>query len=264
VDERWSVFDCGPIGDGGHGHYDQLSVELMAGGHRLVVDPGRYTYAEDGERWRHRFKGTAAHNTVCVDGLDQTPYRGGKPKGPLSQARLFGRWSSAGLDVVRAEVRSPNYDAVHVRTLALVDDDFWIVHDRLRAPSPHSYVARWHLAPAAQDATSLSVIDGSYSSVSLPGGRIVIPAGCGVVDLEDGWVAPTYGVKLPAPVVTVTAAGVNDADLLTVIVPGETEIQATATCREDRVEVVVTRPGSEHVIWWLTDSSVAGREHRSW
>ena len=38
------LMDAGPIGDGGHGHYDQLSVELVAGGRALVVDPGRFTY----------------------------------------------------------------------------------------------------------------------------------------------------------------------------------------------------------------------------
>ena len=81
----------GPLGDGGHGHYDQLAVELYANGQPLVVDPGRYTYAEEPGGWRRWFKGTAAHNTVTVDELDQTPYRRGKPKGPHSQARLVTR-----------------------------------------------------------------------------------------------------------------------------------------------------------------------------
>ncbi|MDT5293449.1 MAG: hypothetical protein QOJ76_329, partial [Acidobacteriota bacterium] len=73
-DARFLIFDCGPLGDGGHGHYDLLNVEIAAGGRALVVDPGRYTYSEHGpENWRRWFKGTAAHNTVCVDGLDQTP-----------------------------------------------------------------------------------------------------------------------------------------------------------------------------------------------
>jgi hypothetical protein len=39
------------------------------------VDPGRYTYSEAGEvNWRVHFRGTAAHNTVCVDGRNQTRY----------------------------------------------------------------------------------------------------------------------------------------------------------------------------------------------
>ena len=45
-DERFLVFGCGPLGDGGHGHYDALAVEAYGHGHPLVVDPGRYTYAE--------------------------------------------------------------------------------------------------------------------------------------------------------------------------------------------------------------------------
>lgn len=263
ADERWCVFDCGPIGDGGHGHYDQLSAEFMADGHQLVVDPGRYTYADDGECWRHRFKGTAAHSTVTVDGLDQTPFRGGKPKGPTSTAQLLDRWTTTGLDVMRGSAQSPSYDALHVRTIALVDDDFWVVHDRLRAPMSHTYVGRWHLAPEAQDSVTLAV-DAVQSAITLPGGRLIIPSGPGSVSLEPGWVSPTYGVKVPAPVVAVTAAGVADADLVTVIVPGRVEVEVAARCRDDRVEVVVRRSGQDVRIWWATDSPVAGRDYRTW
>ena len=46
--DRFLIFDCGPLGDGGHGHYDVLSVEAWAGDRPLVLDPGRYTYAEPG------------------------------------------------------------------------------------------------------------------------------------------------------------------------------------------------------------------------
>ena len=100
ADERWGVFDCGPIGDGGHGHYDQLAVELWADGHAARGRRRRYTYADGDDGWRHWFKGTAAHNTVCVDGLDQGPYRPGKPKGPLSTARLVHRVADGGVDMV--------------------------------------------------------------------------------------------------------------------------------------------------------------------
>ena len=69
------MFDCGPLGEGNHGHLDCLSFELAAHGRSLVVDPGRYTYSEAGEtNWRVHFRGTAAHNTVCVDGRNQTRY----------------------------------------------------------------------------------------------------------------------------------------------------------------------------------------------
>ena len=61
---RYLIFDCGPLGDGGHGHYDALSVEAWAGDRPLVLDPGRFTYAEGEPNLRHWFRGTAAHNTV--------------------------------------------------------------------------------------------------------------------------------------------------------------------------------------------------------
>jgi hypothetical protein len=56
--------------------------------------------------------------------------------------------------------------------------------------------------------------------VTTPHSTLVVPAGFGQVGLEPGWVSPTYGIKHPAPVVSVTANGRADADLLTVITPG--------------------------------------------
>src|SRR5437867_556279 len=43
-DERYLVFDCGPLGRGNHGHLALLRFELSAYGPSLVVDPGRYIY----------------------------------------------------------------------------------------------------------------------------------------------------------------------------------------------------------------------------
>ena len=217
--ERWLVLDAGPLGDGGHGHYDQLSVEAAAAGRLLVVDPGRYTYdADDPAGWRHWFKGTAAHNTVCVDGLDQTPYRPGKParSKPVSTARLVGRWTRPGLDVLRAEVTSPCYDAVHTRTVAFVDGDYWVVHDRLRAPTAHAYAARWHLAPVRGD----GAVELGAGRLSAPGLLLLAPHG--TLRLADGWVSPSYGRKESAPVAVVAATGA-DVDLVTVLLPARAD-----------------------------------------
>ncbi len=226
TDERWSVLDCGPLGDGGHGHYDQLSVELMAQGHPVAVDPGRYTYAEDDSGWRAWFKGTAAHNTVTVDGLDQTPYRRGKPKGPVSIARLLWRHTEPGLDALCGRVVSPQYDAVHTRTLALVDADYWVVHDRLRASSAHDYTAHWHLDRHAEGRVAVRRAHGQ-AVVTTPRSTLVVPDGYGDVGIGPGWVSPAYGVRHAAPVVLVSAGDRADADLVTVLVPGDEVPQVT-------------------------------------
>jgi hypothetical protein len=216
-DERFLIFDCGPLGEGGHGHYDALSVEIACGGGPVAIDPGRYTYAEDVPNMRHWFKGTAAHNTVVVDGLDQIPYRRGKPKAPLSEARFLGRLCAPGVDVLVGEVESPGYDAVHRRRLTFVDGRYWVFEDRLTASRPHRYDLRWHLAPDAHGAARVIRRDGD--AVILGPRAAFVLVGTALPVLEDGWFAPHYGVRVPAPVVSVVADGNASATFLTLVVP---------------------------------------------
>lgn len=214
--ERFLVFDCGPLGDGGHGHYDLLSVEVYAHGRPLIVDPGRYTYSEDGVNLRRWFKGTAAHNTVCVDGLDQTPYRRGRPGKLTASGSLLDRRSEPGLDLLEGQAKSPNYDAVHTRRVLFVGNEYWIVDDELSATNEHRYDLRWHLAPEAWGATELLKIEG-HPVVRAPGLALVFPTNPSV-DLEPGWVSSSYGSKRRAPVVSASTTGSN-ARLITLIAP---------------------------------------------
>jgi hypothetical protein len=246
--ERFLMLDCGPLGAGGHGHYDALSVEIAGGGRSLVVDPGRYTYDErpaagdDPPNPRHWFKGTAAHNTVCVDGVDQTPYRRSKPKGPVAQARLVDRRTAPSFDVLRGEVTSPAYDAVHTRRVAFVAEEYWLVEDRLTAPTAHRYDLRWHLAAEAQGATEVA-----GPAVLAPGLALVFAPGAAPV-LERGWVAPEYGVKRAAPVVRLAAEGAADATFLTLVTPRADGRRAPAlrVVRDDTITVVeVTGTGGD-------------------
>ena len=214
-DERFLIFDCGPIGDGGHGHYDLLSVELAAGGRPLVVDPGRYTYHEGEPNLRHWFKGTAAHNTVCVDGLDQTEYRRGKPKGRVARARFLSRTRAPGLDVLWGEALSPCYDARHARRVLFVAGEYWVFEDLLSAAHPHRYEQRWHLAP---DCLGRVQVDRAAGVVRAPGIALLFSSGVSLA-LEAGWYAPRYGIKLDAPVVSAALAGAGDATFITVAMP---------------------------------------------
>jgi hypothetical protein len=225
ADERWLVLDAGPLGDGGHGHYDALHFEAYAYGHGLVVDPGRYTYSESGPNWRRWFKGTAAHNTVTVDGLDQTPYRRGKPKHDrTARARLLWRHRTdgdgnedSGLDVVRAQVHSPCYDAVHTRDVVFVAGQYWLVVDHLLAATTHDYSSRLHLTARAWGLTTVARREHDLV-VRAPDVDLVFGAG-DVPLIEEGWVAPVYGIKERAPVVAVERRGEAHTDFLVVIWP---------------------------------------------
>ncbi|HEY6824559.1 MAG TPA: alginate lyase family protein [Steroidobacteraceae bacterium] len=66
--------DAAPLGYlaiAAHGHADALSCTLSAAGQQLLIDPGTYCYHTQ-RRWRDYFRGTSAHNTVRVDGQDQS------------------------------------------------------------------------------------------------------------------------------------------------------------------------------------------------
>ena len=72
------VVDAGPLGFlsiAAHGHADCLSMTLSVAGEELLIDPGTYCYHSQRD-WRDYFRGTSAHNTVRIDGLDQSTISG--------------------------------------------------------------------------------------------------------------------------------------------------------------------------------------------
>jgi hypothetical protein len=239
---NYLVFDCGPIGDGGHGHYDLLNIEVAANGRPLIVDPGRFTYAEDESQWRRRFKGTAAHNTVCVDDLDQVSYQRGKPKGPLAQARLLERFNGPGLDMLCGEIRSPAYEATHTRRIFFIAGEYWLIVDSLRGSTPHKYDLRFHLtAEALNHCTRVAggirtpemvllfncpwpPVLGKHAVAGKPAATEGRPNSCSFEPhrqpaLSHEWISPSYGIKQAAPVIGLVSTGQANMDFYTLIAP---------------------------------------------
>jgi len=73
-DEVLIVADAGSIGFlsiAAHGHADALSFTVSTGGREMLIDPGTYSY-HCPMHWREYFRGTSAHNTVRIDGKEQS------------------------------------------------------------------------------------------------------------------------------------------------------------------------------------------------
>ncbi|MBD1223847.1 alginate lyase family protein [Virgibacillus halodenitrificans] len=74
LNDNYLLFDHGSMGqvNKGHGHDDNLHIELMMEGREFLIDGGRYTYCETEER--KYFKCSHRHNTVTVDGHSASDY----------------------------------------------------------------------------------------------------------------------------------------------------------------------------------------------
>ena len=105
---RHLIFDCGPIGDGGHGHYDLLSIDAWAG-RPLVVDPGRvHVRREHAElaplvqrdfRSQHRLCRRSGSDGVPVREAENAPRDRQARHAPGRTRAQRGRWRSAQLAV---------------------------------------------------------------------------------------------------------------------------------------------------------------------
>ena len=75
-DKNYCVISCGPNGQngyGGHCHCDKLSFVLCKEGRDVIVDSGTYVYTSNPE-WRNKFRSTAYHNTIKIDGKEQNRF----------------------------------------------------------------------------------------------------------------------------------------------------------------------------------------------
>lgn len=73
-EEIWCRCDGGPHGFlsiTAHAHADALSVEVRHDGVDVLADPGTYCYHGQPE-WRQYFRSTLGHNTLQLDGADQS------------------------------------------------------------------------------------------------------------------------------------------------------------------------------------------------
>ncbi|MFN7943963.1 MAG: alginate lyase family protein [Blastocatellia bacterium] len=235
-DERYFIFDCGPLGAGNHGHLDLLNFEMAAYGQSLIVDPGRYTYDESGDvNWRVLFRGTVAHNTVLVDQRNQTRYEPGKRKykiaGPRPDYELREFTTRDNFDLLHGIARSHEYNVVHERKVFFQCPDYWIVTDLLRAAEPHRYDLLFHLSASAWGRTTFTSLPDCVLTEAPHLTLAQAAQSDTTVHHEAGFASPAYGVRQTAPVIRYSRRAA-DACFNTVLYPW----------RAEKPEIRVTNP----------------------
>lgn len=209
ANEVLGMVDAGPLGYLGiaaHGHADALQVWLALGGEPVLIDPGTYSYWADKE-WRDYFRGTSAHNTVRIGGVDQS----------LSGGRFM--WTRKAQIASRSVQRGPggrfHLVAEHDGYLRLAGRfhhqrrvtfdplaQSLLVDDVVRGRSPDLVELFWHLAPGWS-----AVLRGNQVQLSKPGQALILRVEAdvpGQLDLLQAqtnpplaWCSSAYNEKEP-------------------------------------------------------------------
>jgi hypothetical protein len=225
ADEVRVLVDAGPLGYlsiAAHGHADALAFTLSVGGHEVLIDPGTYTYQGD-MKWREYFRGTSAHNTLTVDGVNQSQ-SGGRfmwlahgngrcirfEQGDARQALVAEQDGYRRLTDPLTHQREWGYEPTS-KILTVID--------RLSSRGAHEVAWFWHFA----EAVAVSFEPGRVIA-RVPGWRIelVVPDGCGAPVLlrgseqpMGGWISRRFEQRTPACTVSWHARSSGDTSWAT-------------------------------------------------
>lgn len=238
-ESQYLFFDAAPMG-GAHGHADALQFEWYWKRQLMFVDPGRYTY-EEGE-WRYYFKSTAAHNTVVVDGQDQTPYvstqQWGQPHAECELHRRDSRMEYEFMEASHTGYMRLDQPLLHRRWLLMGKQvQLLLVVDWLEGSGRHEVCQRYQLYPGST--VSLSGGDGSpYTSayIQYPKTNIGMHMyweACTAqeerhihVTEKTGWISEIYGSKEETSVISAELTTEGISAIVTVIIPEELKVDA--------------------------------------
>ncbi|MFH9063282.1 alginate lyase family protein [Streptomyces coeruleorubidus] len=216
-EEIWCRCDGGPHGFlsiAAHAHADALSVEVRHDGVDVLADPGTYCYHGQPE-WRQYFRSTLGHNTLQLDGSDQSVSGGPFLWLRHARSRVLAV-DTSGEGVARWCAEHDGYQrSVHRRRVELTAASRELrVVDEVRGPSRDVRLA-FHLGPAvAADLVGNRAVltwirdgEGRSAVLDLPG-QLSWRAHRGETDPPLGWYSAGFGRKEP----TTTLIGTGFAD----------------------------------------------------
>lgn len=222
--------DAGPqgVGRSGHGHADALSLRLTMNGQRWLVDSGSGVYISRDPADRDNFRGTGAHNTVRIDGLDQAvaeePFSWTHIPTTTVEDWVVGKSFTyfAGSHNGYTRLADP---VTHRRHVLKIAGGLWLVRDLALGQAEHELEVLWHFAPDLDvEAVGDGRIEISRAHAVANGDRLSL-----VIPQETVWqtstevsrtlLSPCYGAVQPAPLVRCSARVSLPAELATALIP---------------------------------------------
>ena len=211
ADEFRVTVDCGPLGYNriaGHGHADALSVLVSWGGVPLLVDPGTYCYNAAPE-YRHFFRGTHAHNTLVLDGRDQSDYGASflwlrDVESSITDEPAAARQSVHASHDGYTRLADP---VVHHRRVTLGEGgEPLVIEDWIDCAQPHDVELFWHAALGATltplgTASWRLVAQGREIGLTIEGHELTAEVIEARESPPQGWVSSRFYERSAAPVI---------------------------------------------------------------
>lgn len=225
---RQLVFDVGSLGhlpNAAHEHADALGILVRVGRTLVLADPGTGTYTAS-PAIRNLFRGTAAHNTITVDDLDQADVLDTFKWVNLTRTELLDWSASASLDYVAAyhdgytRLREP---VRHTREVLFVRPFYWILVDRVEGSGVHRIARRFHFAPEVEVAQRDAATFDATAATTGDGLRLVFfDPGCVspiTTRVEPGPWSPGYGRWETSTRITMETTSSAPCTFLALLVP---------------------------------------------
>ena len=200
------VVDHGPLGYltiAAHGHADANAIVLSIDGEAVLCDPGTYLY-HGGGAWRTWFRGTSAHNTLTLGGVDQSTISGPFNWGHKARASLVESMDGTNwlVRAVHDGYRS-RFGVEHVRTVEAAPSGFVVIDQLQPGPCAEEASVAFQFAPGIVIEDKMNVLV-FYREGSELGRLSFDRRGCvtirqGESRTDGGWVSSRFGKMHPAP-----------------------------------------------------------------
>jgi hypothetical protein len=195
------IFDAGGFGpwSAGHSHSDTLSIVLSCGSERTLVDPGTYSYADP--TWRDRFRGSTAHNTIRIDGLDQAISIPPFAWKDLPAVRVLKIEDAPEFYRIDGECAYSSFR--HRRILIFARPDLIWIFDKISGPEGlHNIEQFWHPGEPLAALSDRTVMIGRGAALTLDSGLKLETSEGG----EHGWISNRLLHKDPASLLRACAS----------------------------------------------------------
>jgi uncharacterized heparinase superfamily protein len=207
------IIDVAPVGPDylpGHAHADTLSFELSLFGQRIFCNGGTSRYGLGPEREAER--GTAAHNTVEVDGMDSSEVWAGFRV--ARRARPFDLQVNLDDEEISVDCAHDGYTRLPGKP---VHRRYWRLNAGCLAISDaiegrcNIAIARYHLHPAIACAVDPQ---GDHGTLRLSGGHLVRwQSKGGNLRIAESIYCPEFGIRQTRPCLEISFVPGGEANL---------------------------------------------------